>query len=331
MIAGAEVLALISRPIYSHLSMCDESKVKQFAGQLTRSLVELEDFVNFERVQKGVDKTTQHHLKLLEEYLLGQEDLEQAVEKLWTKDPEAFKVLGRFIAVRKDRDPDIYVPKGEEPNPLAEELELWHGGSTVPMSDYFSSPKLVYAYLEQTGLKALFQSEYITCLTSYLWGLEVGLDTYARSGRIGQKMTQRVEKAFARGGISTYQKEVKSESILDLQDLKTARKRFDFVVKTRRMTYLIEVNFYNTRGGRSLDVGRSYPAISEEINSLEGFEFVWITDGLGWLDANGELREDFVRAIKGVKHVYNLQTLDKFVDELAREGVIDLDEQLVKE
>jgi type II restriction enzyme len=74
-----------------------------------------------------------------------------------------------------------------------------------------------------------------------------------------------------------------------------ARKRFDFVVKTDAMIYAIETNFYGGTGGGSKlnETARSYKMLAQEADTVEGFTFVWITDGTAWRSARGNLRETF--------------------------------------
>ena len=72
-----------------------------------------------------------------------------------------------------------------------------------------------------------------------------------------------------------------------------AAKRFDFVVKTEKMIYAIETNFYTGGGSKLNETARSYKMLSQEANTIEGFTFVWFTDGIGWKSARGNLRETF--------------------------------------
>ena len=72
-----------------------------------------------------------------------------------------------------------------------------------------------------------------------------------------------------------------------------AAKRFDFVVKTEKMIYAIETNFYTGGGSKLNETSRSYKMLSQEANTIEGFSFVWFTDGIGWKSARGNLRETF--------------------------------------
>lgn len=75
------------------------------------------------------------------------------------------------------------------------------------------------------------------------------------------------------------------------------------------MTYLIEVNFYSRGGSKLNEVARSYSDIGPKINSIPNFEFVWITDGQGWLSAKNKLEE----AYRIIPNIYNLTTLDNFI------------------
>ena len=72
-----------------------------------------------------------------------------------------------------------------------------------------------------------------------------------------------------------------------------AAKRFDFVVKTSKMIYAVETNFYTGGGSKLNETARSYKMLSQEANTIDGFTFVWFTDGIGWKSARGNLRETF--------------------------------------
>ena len=71
------------------------------------------------------------------------------------------------------------------------------------------------------------------------------------------------------------------------------RKRWDFVVKTKTMIFVIETNFYASSGSKLNETARSYKMIAKESKSLKNVKFVWITDGKGWNDAKRNLKETF--------------------------------------
>ena len=106
-------------------------------------------------------------------------------------------------------------------------------------------------------------------------------------------METRIADTFSRHNIK-FEQQVPSSKWNDIEKaLGKDKKRFDFVITTNSKTYLIEVNFYSSGGSKLNEVARSYSEIAPIINSVPGFEFVWITDGLGWKDAKNKLQEAY--------------------------------------
>lgn len=83
-------------------------------------------------------------------------------------------------------------------------------------------------------------------------------------------------------------------------------KRFDFVVKTPDMIYGIEANFYTSGGSKLNETARSYKTIALETETIDGFTFVWFTDGKGWISARHNLEETF----DVMEHIYNIKDLE---------------------
>ena len=93
-----------------------------------------------------------------------------------------------------------------------------------------------------------------------------------------------------------YLKDIEQKWNIDLSALSNqgkATKRFDFVIKTDNQIYGIETNFYGGGGSKLNETARSYKMLSQEADTIDGFTFVWITDGIGWKSAKGNLRETF--------------------------------------
>ena len=83
-------------------------------------------------------------------------------------------------------------------------------------------------------------------------------------------------------------------------------KRFDYVIKTDHMIYGIETNFYSSSGSKLNETARSYKTLSLEADTIEGFTFVWFTDGKGWMSARNNLEETF----DIMEHIYNINDLE---------------------
>ena len=93
-----------------------------------------------------------------------------------------------------------------------------------------------------------------------------------------------------------YISEIENKWNIDLSALSNqgkTEKRFDFVVKTDSMIYAIETNFYGGGGSKLNETARSYKTLALEADTIDGFTFVWFTDGIGWKSARGNLEETF--------------------------------------
>ena len=189
-------------------------------------------------------------------------------------------------------------------------------GKCYGLNTYFESVEGVMEFLNGTGLSELFQKRKLTNLADYVFGIETGLDTNARKNRGGHVMEHRIGELFDKYGIK-YRSEVSSNEWKEVAEvLGTDKKRFDFVVKSGNKVFLTEVNFYSSGGSKLNEVARSYSEIASRINSLEDFEFVWITDGIGWKSAKNKLQE----AYNSIPRVYNLSTVEKFMKDLQEQS-----------
>lgn len=233
--------------------------------------------------------------------LIGSSDLRKSVETIWRRDKTAFDALGILIAVRNER----------------RKLVLDEFGRCVALGSFSDSVDGVLEFLRRTGLAEVLQQQKINNLIDYVFGIETGLDSNARKNRSGRVMESVVANIFDVNEIS-YRREVCSnewkEVALALGDDK---KRFDFVIETDCVTYLIEVNFYSSGGSKLNEVARSYSEIAPKIDGLPKFEFVWITDGLGWNDAKNKLKESF----GSICNIYNLTSVNEFINKINNYGL----------
>ena len=83
-------------------------------------------------------------------------------------------------------------------------------------------------------------------------------------------------------------------------------KRFDFVIRTATCVYAVETNFYGSGGSKLNETARSYKMLALEARGIDGFKFVWFTDGAGWKSARQNLRETF----DVLPTIYNISELE---------------------
>jgi len=148
----------------------------------------------------------------------------------------------------------------------------------------------------------------------YVFGVEVGMDTNARKNRNGTVMEQTVAGILQQAGLN-FQEQVSCSNYPALKAaLGADEKRFDFAFSAKGTTYLAETNFYTSGGSKLNEVARAYSELSPIVNAVSGFQFVWITDGIGWNSAKNKLEEAF----RVVPHIYNLTTFPLFLDSLKK-------------
>lgn len=262
-----------------------------FISQLKKTNATLSFYSDFRKISKNVADIA-ISLNTLN-YLLGQQDLRSAVEALWKRDSKVFAVMDILIATRKKDKKMFFDDSGR--------FRIVHS--------LFANVEGVMEFLEETGLADVFKNKEIQNLVDYVFGVETGLDTNARKNRSGKITESLIDRIFTKAGVK-FQSQVSSSEFPAISEaLGADQKVFDFVIKTVATTYLIEVNFYSGGGSKLNEVARSYSEVGPKINSIKGFEFVWITDGIGWRSAKNKLEE----AYYAIPHVYNLTNLNEFI------------------
>ena len=266
----------------------------KFMSQLQETNQTLDFFCDFDKIAANVDNIKLSLCML--NSMIGTTDLRRSVETIWNRDRSAFSVMDILIAVRSE----------------GKKVVLNSAGDCIILDRLFTSIDCVMEYLEGTGLADLFRQKKINDLVDYVFGIETGLDSNARKNRSGHVMEGMVASILKKNGIK-FRQEVYSTEWSNLQRvLGDDEKRFDFVIQTPKKTYLIEVNFYSGGGSKLNEVARSYSDIAPKINSVPGFEFVWITDGIGWKSAKNKLQE----AYSIIPSIYNLTSIKEFLQEV---------------
>lgn len=245
-------------------------------------------YVNFNKVIENVEKL-KIELNILNS-LIGSKDIVKDFEKVITEYPETLKCIPLLLAVRSN---EIYAQDKD-------------GVFTYNFNEMNCTVGQYKMFMRKTGLFNLISNHLVNNLVDYAFGVETGLDSNGRKNRGGHQMENLVESYIKKAGFikdETYFKEMYLADIenkwgIDLSALSNqgkARKRFDFVVITDSMIYAIETNFYGGTGGGSKlnETARSYKMLAQEAATVDGFTFVWFTDGTAWRSARGNLRETF--------------------------------------
>lgn len=229
--------------------------------------------------------------------LIGSADIEKEFESILEKYPACLKAIPILLAVREN---EIYC---QDPNG-AISFKFDRLTQSIPQYKYF---------MRKTGLFDMLQKHVIGNLYDYVTGIEVGLGSNGRKNRGGHQMENLVESYLKKADVNyskeMYLNEIENKWNLDLSAISsggTTTKRWDFVVKTASQVYAIETNFYTGGGSKLNETARSYKKIAEEAKAVDGFHFVWITDGGGWKSARHNLEETF----NILETLYNISDLE---------------------
>ena len=247
-----------------------------------------EYYVDFKKVVENVEKM-KIELNILNA-LIGSKNIEKDFEDIINKYPETMKCIPLLLAVRGS---EIYAQDDD-------------GAFLYNFEKMNYSIDQYKVFMTKTGLFDMIANHLVNNLVDYALGIETGLDSNGRKNRGGHQMEDLVEAYIVKARFikdDSYFKEMYLSDIetrwgIDLSALSNngkARKRFDFVVKTKNKIYAIETNFYGGKGGGSKlnETARSYKMLAQKADTVDGFEFVWFTDGTAWKSARGNLRETF--------------------------------------
>ena len=133
-----------------------------------------------------------------------------------------------------------------------------------------------------------------------------------RSGKIMEKMVENLIKEFCLNNGFKYITQADSKKIfnnfginvpvyLDKKGNKKERK-YDFVIKSKTNLYLLECNFYGGGGSKLKSTAEEYEKLGQSLKD-DGFNFIWITDGCGWLTTEIPLQ----KAFENIDYLVNLK------------------------
>ena len=236
--------------------------------------------------------------------LIGSKNIKQDFEHILAKYPEVVKCIPVLLAVRSTE-----IPVSDK-----------NGMFVYEFGDMVYDASVYSKFMEKSGLFDLMKNHLIGNLVDYVTGVETGLDSNGRKNRGGHLMEDLVETYIRKAGFvkdKTYFKEMYVSDISKKWNINLSaisnqgkmEKRFDFVVKTPKKVFAIETNFYGSGGSKLNETARSYKTLAIEAKTIPNFEFVWFTDGLGWISARNNLEETF----DVLEHLYSIDDMENNV------------------
>lgn len=265
-------------------------------------------YIDFDKVYRNIDEI-KVELNIMNS-LIASKDIERDFENIVKKYPRVLNCIPLLLAVRNS---ELYC-QDENGGYLFEfKIGKKDSGADIDFKKY-------HYFMRKTGIYDLLENHIISNVVDYAMGVETGLDSNGRKNRGGHLMENLVEHFIQKAGFvknENYFKEMYIHQItnkwgIDLSAISNSgkmEKRFDFVIKTDKVIYAIETNFYGSGGSKLNETARSYKTLALEADTIEGFTFIWFTDGKGWMSAKNNLEETF----DIMKHIYNIQDLENSI------------------
>lgn len=255
---------------------------QEWLNNFKDSIADYKYYVDFDKVYAEVDKV-KIELNILNS-LIGSKNIENDFEELLKQYPQILKCIPILLA---KREKEIFAMDSDG------SFNFNFNKMNYSIDDY-------KMFMRKTGLFELIQNRIVNNLVDYVTGVESGLNSNGRKNRGGHLMENIVEDYLKKSNLEYYKemylKDIENKWNLDLSELSNdgkSVKRFDFVVKTSTCVYAIECNFYSGGGSKLNETARSYKMIALESKNINGFKFVWFTDGSGWHSARKNLEETF--------------------------------------
>ncbi len=272
----------------------------EIIANLKTTIADYAYFTDFSKVYKNVANEKDDLIKL-NSLINSGEKFDDLFISLIHSNPEVLKTIPLLIAVRENKI-------------VIQDSSI--GETQYFFDKYNGSDKAYLIFMNKTGLRDLIANGKITNLIDYAVGVEVGLDSNARKNRTGKSMELLVEsylksvpdlKVLSQVTGDDIEKEFGFTGLDDIElsdndGTKKAEKIYDFACLYDGVLFLIETNFYGSGGSKLNETARSYQELAERLKHVKKCHFVWITDGIGWRTAKGNLLESY-------EHQENLLTL----------------------
>lgn len=240
-------------------------------------------------------------------YLVGKENIKDEFKSLLNKYPEVVQVIPILIACR-DKNFKILEPREDN-------IFNYKTYSFAKKPSYTSQEiENIAEFVDKVGLLNVFKDKNIKNVVDYVIGIEVGLDTNARKNRSGTAMEYITElfikklcdennyKYIIQATADKIKKAFGYDVLVDESD-----RKFDFAIDTGKKLYLVETNYYSGGGTKLKSVAGEFTKLNSFFkDNKQEHEFIWITDGEGWLTAKHPLREAF----NSIPYILNLNMVE---------------------
>lgn len=283
-----------------------EDVIEKFHNTLVDTNRSYKFFVDWDKVKRHVDKY-KIEFNILNT-LIGNKQFDDDLKKILSNYPQVLSTIPILLAIREQKL--TVIDDFNDKNFSIVHYDF--NKKTLTNTDIDD----IVEFFEKTGLKRFFLELSSKSVQDYVLGIEVGMDTNARKNRSGDAMElmlkPMIEKIASNGKNSfniLFQKKFQylddNYNIHVNSSIKNRKADF-IIIKNGNKVVNIEVNFYSGTGSKPQEIVDSYIERQNELKE-NGFEFIWITDGIGWKGQKNQLHKGFER----VNYLLNLYFVRK--------------------
>jgi len=293
---------------YSNIIGCNNSEevFDYLISTLKDSITQWDYFINWSKVFGNID-SFEIDLNIMN-YLIGKENIELKFRKLLVSHPSIYKILPIFVACRQKKF--NILTNFDSGNFIYENFNFKYKNDQVLSEQEIDQ---AIKFCRGIGIFNLFEERKIKNCVDYLIGVEVGLDSNGRKNRGGHMMEDLVEfyvKELCQKKKLEYIKEATAKRVKEAWDIDLAvdksNRRIDFIIFDGSKLHLIETNFYTSGGSKLKSTAGEYKSMFDYWTK-NGCNFIWITDGKGWINTTRPLEETF----NHIDYLLNLDMLSK--------------------
>lgn len=273
--------------IYSNKGFVNSNQVFNYLiNNLKETIKTYDFFVAWNKVLGNV-KLVEIPLNILNS-LIGKSNIEQCMKELIISYPEIVPVIPILHAIRE---------KAIKVADIGRDVLCDFNRKT---SYSYNEIEEIVKFCRLSGILNLFKDKNIKNLVDYVTGIEVGLDSNARKNRTGFAMENLCElyiKDLCDKNGYDYLKQANVSKIMKEYGVEVptdkANRSYDFVINNNGKLTLIEVNYYSGGGSKLKSVAGEFMSLARLFNDHDNIDFLWITDGMGWLTTKSSLLEAF--------------------------------------
>jgi type II restriction enzyme len=144
---------------------------------------------------------------------------------------------------------------------------------------------------------------------STFMGVQIGLESHRRKstgGKVFHEWSRRLLESTCALLGPDY--ELRSEERIPYVNADTAKKVDFAILHKGKLRIGIEVNFFTIHGSKPSEIKRAYENVSRNLSGVH-IDFVWITDGIGYLKMQRSLKEAFESHL----NIYNFNTAQRYL------------------